>query len=35
MIEMDLDGLEELFDEGAYHKHEHFDLRRIIASFLI
>jgi|GEM_PF-1975148 hypothetical protein len=35
MIEMDFDGLEELFDEGAYQKHEPFDLRRIIASLLI
>jgi len=32
---MDYDGLEELFDVGAYRKPEGFSLRRILAALLI
>jgi hypothetical protein len=31
---MEYDGLEELFDQGAYKKQQPFDLRRILASIL-
>jgi hypothetical protein len=32
---MDYDGLEEVFDQGAYRKPQPFSIRRIIASILI
>jgi len=28
------DGLEQLFDQGAFHKSRQFDLKRIIASIV-
>ena len=31
---MEYDGLEELFDEGAYRKTQGFNLRRVVASIL-
>lgn len=31
---MEYDGLEELFDEGAYRKPQGFSLRRVLASIL-
>jgi len=34
VVRMEYDGLEELFDQGAYKKKEPFDLRRILASIL-
>ena len=32
---MEYDGLEELFDQGAYRKPDEFSLRRIIAALLL
>lgn len=34
VVRMDCDGLEELFDQGAYKKQQGLDLRRILAAIL-
>ncbi len=34
VVRMEYDGLEGLFDEGAYSKSQGFDLRRVLASLL-
>jgi len=34
VVRMEYDGLEELFDQGAYKKQQPLDIRRILASIL-
>jgi hypothetical protein len=34
VVRMEYDGLEELFDAGAYNKTQGFSLRRVLASLL-